>query len=140
MEKKALEWHESLSQDLASVRPNTVYCYWQRCNLLLPVPTNNKDCSTEIRRILLSWRTVEAQFQHFSLQDLYLSNENAHESFRWRLVLRKNTFLFAGSIIQIFLSKSLSAFAVQDNTKFASFFPPAFLCSCTFDIISNHKF
>ena len=67
LEKKALEWHKSLSHDLASVRPNTVYCYWQCCNLLLPVSTNNKDYSTEIRRINIivlenGWSTVPAFF------------------------------------------------------------------------------
>ena len=76
----------------------------------------------------------------FHDRSLYISNSNAHESLPCRLVLRKNTFLLAGSIFQLFLSKSLSDFAVQDKTKLASFFPPAFSCSCTFDIISNHKF
>ena len=76
----------------------------------------------------------------FHDRSLYISNSNAHESLPCRLVLRKNTFLLAGSIFQLFLSKSHSYFAVQDKTKLASFFPPAFSCSCTFDIISNHKF
>ena len=94
-----LESHKFLSQVLASVRPVTVYCYWESCKPVRLVSAKNKDCSTEIWRInkyySLAWRTSKAQFNHSPLhRSLHISYGNAHESLPCRFVLSKKRFCF----------------------------------------------
>ena len=103
-----------------------------RLFLLFPHPTCNTSRTAALKcggQILFSWRTSKAQLNHSRLQKYkQFSWECSWITSMW-VCFEQKSFLLAGTIFQVFSSKSLNAFVKRDKRKFARSFFPFFFCS-----------